>query len=407
MISYEEAQKLITEHIAPFKTTKLPVWEAEGFVLAEDTYARIDVPSVSVSLKDGFAVRAEDVANASQETPVRLKLLGEIFAGGEKGLVLKPKTCIRITAGAPVPESASAVLAEEFARADGDTVLAFADAPPGKNILPRGQDLTKGKPLLPKGTLLFPPEVGLLAGAGFGEVEVFAKPKVHILATGDEVVAPGQPLSEGKIYASNLVTLCSWCRHFGLATTYAVEKDEEGVIRAHMEKSLAETDVLITSGGAWKGPKDLVHRVLKALGWEEIFHYVRIGPGKAVSFGKLGKKIIFCLPGGPPSNQMAFLNLALPGILRLAGWQNGPFPWVFAKLTQSLSGQEDWTQFFLGKVFIEKDEMWFEPLPPKSRLSYLANAEALATLPEGKTSLEEGETIKIKLLKFPLNESRY
>ncbi|WP_457756394.1 molybdopterin-binding protein, partial [Thermodesulfatator indicus] len=237
------------------------------------------------------------------------------------------------------------------------------------------------------------------AAAGFDKVKVFSRPRVKIIATGDEVVAPGSPLEPGKLYASNLVTLVSWCNHFDFPVSWALISDEKSQLKIAVEKALSENDVLITSGGAWKGPKDLVLRVLKEVGWQEIFNYVRIGPGKAISFGKIGEKVIFCLPGGPPSNQMAFLNLALPGLLRLCGRGMNPFPTIKALNRQRLSGEREWTQFFFGKILRKKNCLWFQALPFKSRLSYVGQADALAILPEGQDVLKEGESICVRMLK--------
>ncbi|OAG28629.1 molybdopterin molybdotransferase MoeA [Thermodesulfatator autotrophicus] len=399
MISFKEALTLIAKHLSPFPPIYLPVWEAKDFVLAEDVIAKVDVPNRDVSLKDGFAVRSEDISEANPENPVVLNLVGQVFAGGDEDFEVLPGTCVRITAGAPLPQGANAVLSEEFSRVEGDKILALADAPCGLNVLKRGEDLSADNIILKAGTLLSPMEVGILAAAGFDRVKVFPRPKVKIIATGDEVVAPGKPLEPGKLYASNLVTLVSWCKHFGFPVSWALINDEKSSLKKAIEETFSQNDVLITSGGAWRGPKDLVLKVLEDLGWQEIFNYVRIGPGKAVSFGKVDEKVIFTLPGGPPSNQMAFLNLALPGLFKLSGRDMDPFPTIKAFNRKPLSGQKHWTQFFFGKLFKEEDKVYFEASPFKSRLSYLGQAEALAVLPEGKTIIVAGEPLCVRLLK--------
>ena len=400
MISFDEALSLVKSHLSPLPAREVPLLEATGAFLAEDTVALIDVPGAHVSLKDGYAVRSEDVVRVDPTAPVPLRVLGEVLAGEEKALSVRPGACVRVTAGAVIPEGADAVLAEEFTRREGEMILALADAPPGKNILKKGADIRAGETLLRRGSRLFPPEVGLLAAGGLSRVKVHARPRVFLLATGDEVVAPGAELGPGQIFASNLVTLASWCRHFGLETESRVVKDEalllENEVRAFLEGPF---EVLITSGGAWKGPKDLIVKVLQGLGWEKVFHRVRMGPGKAVGFGLLREKVVFCLPGGPPSNQMAFLNLALPGLFILAGGPPNPFAEVRARLSKEVSGERDWTQFFLGVLKNEENGLLFEPLTPKSRLSYLAAGDALLRLPEGEERIPAGEEVCVKVLK--------
>lgn len=407
MISLSEALELIKSFLKPLPPIKKPVFEAEGHVLAEDIYALLDVPGRDVSLKDGYAVISEDIASASPENPVPLEILGESFAGEESNLSVRPGSCVRLTAGALLPQGATAVLAEEFVREEGSRILALADAPFGKNVLRRGTDISRGALLVARGNPLFPPEVGLISAAGHAEVLVYPRPRVFLLATGDEIVAPGHPLKAGQIFASNLVTLASWCQHFGFEYRARVEKDEKDLLKkALIDFYESPFEVLITSGGAWKGPKDLIVNLLDELGWKKIFHRVRMGPGKAVAFGLWGPKIVFCLPGGPPSNQMAFLNLALPGLFLLSGAREGPFPTLKVRLSKGLSGQKGWTQLFFGKISLREGELYFEPVPFKSRLSYLAEGEALALLEEDKDELKEGETVCVRLLK-PLFQCRF
>ncbi len=401
MIGYEEALNLVNKNLKPLPPQKIPALYATGYVLAAEVRALVNVPQEDVSLKDGYAVRAKDISEASPEKPVALKLMGEISAGERKDFTLGPNTCVRVTAGALLPKGADAVLAEEFARKEGSVILALADAPPGKNILPRGTDVLAGEVLLPRGQKLTPLEVGLLAAAGVEEILVYPKPRIFLLATGDEVVAPGHPLKRGELYASNLVTLSAWCSQFGLPWVSRVVKDEAKLLEQTVEEFLSGPwEVLITSGGAWRGPKDLIVKVLERFGWQKIFHRVRMGPGKAVAFGLLKEKVVFCLPGGPPSNQMAFLNLALPGVLLLTGNQGPPFPETLVKLSQDVGGQKDWTQFLLGELKREGETLLFKPLKPKSRLSYLAQGEALIRVPEGEEKIRAGAMVCARLLKM-------
>jgi molybdopterin molybdotransferase len=345
-------------------------------------------------LKDGYAVRSADVVQATKENSVKLNLVGIISAGGEWDGVVLQGEAVKILSGARIPKGADAVLAEEFADDWNGEVIAYADASEGRNVLLAGNDIHIGKPLLSQGERLNPMQVGLLASAGFVEIPVVRLPKVAIIATGDEVVVPGNPLPDGKLYASNLVTLAGWCVRYGFVTQTYVVPDDRQQITAALSSALQEFDVVLTSGGAWKSDRDLVVHILDEIGWDKVFHRIKMGPGKAVGFGLCQNKPVFLLPGGPPSNHMAFLQLALPAIKKLAGWQNAGFPLVTVRLAETLRGQIDWTQFVHGRLVQGGDEkLVFTPSRQKSRLQMMAASDAIAKIPEGVDCIHEGELI--------------
>lgn len=397
-ISFKEAVCLISENIACLPPVCLPVWEADGLVLAQPVYARFDVPSRAVSLKDGFAVRSQDVARAGPESPVCLRLKGVAYAGENERKSLGPGETIRVTTGALLPEGAEAVLAEEFARLEGEKVFALADAAAGRNVLKAGAEIRAGKRLFEPGTLLHPPDLGLIASAGIVSLKVYPRPKVLVLATGDEIVPVGAPVTEGKIVASNLLTIYAWLRRFGCEVESKIVADEEEALCQAITQGIPRFDALVTSGGAWKGERDLIVRVLDQLGWEKVFHRLRLGPGKALAFGLLRGRPVFCLPGGPPSNQAAFLLLALPGLLRLAGLAS-PFPVLEVSLAKEVRGEASWTQVFFGLLERRGDLLVFDPLIPKSRLQYLSSAQALLLLPEGEEKIPVGATVRVMVIK--------
>jgi molybdopterin molybdotransferase len=401
MISFHEALRLTLEKVQPLGTELIALSQATGRVAGESLVARVDLPSVDVSLKDGYAVRSGDISVASPERPVFLHLIGDVAAGGLWQGETRPGTAVRILSGAPIPTGAEAVVSEEFTRLEGQDLIVVADAYPGRNILSRGSDLQRGQLLVSAGEPLWPGQIGLLAAGGQERIPVRKIPRVGILATGDEVLAPGKPLEDGKVYASNLVTLEAWCHYFYMQVTTWVVEDQPDALRAHLQESIGECDALLTSGGAWKGDRDLVVGVLDELGWEKLYHRVRIGPGKAVGFGKYRGKPVFCLPGGPPSNYMAFLNLALPGLLKLGGRIRTSFPVVPAKLSREVRGQIDWTQFILGKIEEGQDCLIFHPAEMTSRLQMIAQAEAILTIPEGTDHIAARENVSVQMLGNP------
>jgi molybdopterin molybdotransferase len=398
MISYKEAFQLTLEWIQTFDTEDVPLISAVDRAVAADLIGRVDSPSVDVSLKDGYAVHSKDIATACIDAPVSLRLIGKVAAGGSwQGRVLSGQA-VRVLSGAPIPEGADAVLAEEFTQQNGDLLVVNNDAHPGRNILSRGSDVRAGEVLLGKGSKLNPPTVGLLAAAGFETIPVIKLPEVAILATGDEVVAPGRPLHQGQLYASNLVTLAAWCMRYGFAVETFVAQDDETLIRDKLLTCLQDHDAILTSGGAWSGERDLVVRLLDELGWEKVYHRVRIGPGKAVAFGLFEGKTVFCLPGGPPSNHMAFLQLALPGLQKMSGYGEAGLSTRMVRLAESINGQTDWTQFVHGRLEAASEFPLFYPLDSPSRLQMLSSADAIVNIPEGQSFIQQGQIVKAQLL---------
>ena len=400
MISYNEALQRTLGEINPLGKVKVNLSEATGRIAADDCYALVDSPTVDVSLKDGYAIRSEDITSATPDHPVLLDLIGLATAGNDWEGEVMDGTAIRILSGAAIPPGAQAILAEEFASDDGYKVTVTNHSEPGRNILPKGNDVTKGQFILKAGSALHPIIVGHLAAAGYATISVRKRPKIAIIATGDEVIAPGTPLTEGKLYASNLITLAAWCNHFGMQTSTSVVKDQEERIREELLERIQDHDAIITSGGAWKGDRDLVVGLLDGLGWQKIYHRVRIGPGKAIGFGLLKDKPVFCLPGGPPSNHMAFLQLALPGLQKLCGLTHPGLPRVTAQLIESISGMETWTQFIHGTLQMSGEGMTFRPLELKSRLQMMAQSNAIAMIPEGIETIAAGTNIPVQVLQW-------
>ena len=398
MIGYQEAFHLIQTEMSriDLRVKTVALLEATGLVAAQDVTATVDSPSVSASLKDGYAVHSTDVASASVDQVVELEVVGVIRAGDGHGEVLPPGKAVRVTTGAPLPPGADAVLAEEFTRRSNNQVLCFNNAHTGRNVLPRGMDVKQGECIASKGDRLHPARIGLLAAGGVNRLDVIDSPRIGVIATGDEVVEPGEPLSRGKLYASNLVETASWLKTFGMADVeWEIVPDQIDAIRSAFERMLPRVDGFISSGGAWKSDRDLMDPVLGDLGWQKIFHRLRLGPGKAAGFGLLAHRPVFILPGGPPSHEAAFLTLALPGLLTLAGRPHPPFATVAARLEETVRGEKDWTQVLHGKL-LQKDSAWiFSPLKSPSRLRSMEQKNALFLLPEGTDMIASGETVHV------------
>ncbi len=399
MMGFQEALNLTLETISPIDSDQMvDLAEGLGRVVSKNLYSRVNSPSIDASMKDGYAVQSDDIDSATPQNHVHLTVIGTAAAGSPTQKVLAPGSAVRILTGAKIPDGADAVLAEEFTSWEGDMVTVFNNAEPGRNILPRGSDVETGELIAPRGSCLTPGMMGILVAAGYGRLPVYSRPRIAILATGDELVAPGQPLPEGKLYASNLEMLKAWCRKYNMPTAFWILGDKPEIITEKMAEAIATHDAVITSGGAWTSDKDFVAHTLDTLGWKKHFHSIRIGPGKPVGFGILNQTPVFILPGGPPSNLTAFLQIALPGLLKLGGHGNPSLPRMMVTLTDALKGRHiDWTEFVYGSIEIKDGNTLFTPLKLTSRLKSMASAQGVIAIPEGVKYLGAGSVIPAQI----------
>ena len=226
-IGYPEALEKTLSHIIPLAARPLPFSECTDHVSGEDLCARVHAPSVDASLKDGYAVRSAEVAKASAETPVELRMRDTAAAGEPSADRVLPGTTIRVLTGAEIPEGADAVVAEEYTQRQDNRITVLRHAESGRNILPKGTDVRKGAVILRAGELFTPGNIGLAVAAGYATVSAVPKPRVAILATGDEVVFPGEELPEGKLFASNMAALHAWCSRLDMKTRMGIVSDDE------------------------------------------------------------------------------------------------------------------------------------------------------------------------------------
>ena len=399
-IGYQEALELVYSNVPLVGIEELPLDSCTGRIAAEEVKALISNPSNDVSLKDGFAVKSQDVAVASSEQPACLKIIGSVFAGSQFEGEVTQDNAVKICSGSPIPRGADTVVSDEFCDEKGAEVYIRTNAEPARNILRAGEEVKAGSVVIEKGTTLLPGYLGLAAAAGINRIKVYRKPKIAVIAIGDEVVAPGGYLKQGQLYASNLVTIRAWLISFCATCETAVIKDDPDAIRSELLNHLTSTDCIITSGGAWDSERDLIVKTLDELGWNKFFHRVRIGPGKGIAFGLLKGKPVLCLPGGPASNEKAFLQFALPGVLRMGGRMNHPLQTISARLTQDIKGRhQNWTEFKDAYLSRDADGNYLvTPYRNISRLQGIAKATCLICIPEGKTWLKAGEITTVQIL---------
>lgn len=384
------------DDISPLLPESIAIDVCVGRITATDTVAVSDCPSSDSSLKDGFAVVSSDIARATSDTPVSLNVLGTLAAGdASSGLEVRPGSTLRIMTGAVVPPGADAVLSSEFSQLTGGTVQVFTDAHSGRNILRKGHDVQQGKLVVSAGTRLRATHIGLLAAAGVDRVSVFRKPRVVIVATGSELVVPGNPIGPGKVAASNAVTLQATLRDHGLDADAVIIHDDLGNLQMQMKPLLEQYDVMLTCGGVLDGDKDLTMAAMDLLKVEPVFRRVRVGPGKGISFGRQGTTLVFNLPGGPPSNHIAFLLLAFPAIRRLCGHTRQFERFYSAELSQSITGQTGWTEILYATLQRVGTALQVCPVKIQSRLQAMAMADCLLELPENQSGCAAGESVKI------------
>jgi molybdopterin molybdotransferase len=400
-IGYREAFDIVGANVPSMEVEELTLDVCAGRIAAADVVATASYPSVDVSLKDGFAVRASDTVYASSQDPVHLKIIGSAFAGTRYEGEVRAGSAVKICSGAPIPAGADAVVSGEFCE-EGlpGEVSVKADAGPGRNVLRAGDEVEAGEAIVRKGKRLLPGYLGLAAAAGISRVQVFRRPKVAVIGVGDEVVVPGGELRPGQLYASNLVTVSAWLVSFGISCVTSVVTDNEDAIKGELLRQRQGVDAVLTSGGAWGSERDLVIKVLGELGWHLLFHHVRMGPGKGVSFGLWEGQPVFCLPGGPASNEMAFLQLALPGLLRMAGETRHPLQTIPARLTENIkSRHRAWTEFRDAVVTLDDAGSYVASLyRGRSRLQAIAGASGLICVAEGKESLRRDEVVPVQIL---------
>jgi molybdenum cofactor synthesis domain-containing protein len=317
-ISLDEARAIIDRAIEPMtRVERVDLQHASGRVLAGTITSNADVPPFSRAAMDGYAVRADDTTGASRATPRTLRCIEKVFTGQLAVQTLGPGECIEIATGAPMPPGADAVVMVEETDGGTDSVQVFAAVMRAQNIGRQGADIQKGQDVLQPGTLLNASRVGAVAALGLTGVAVYARPRVAILSTGNEIVEPGQPLAPGQIYDINRFTLSAVVTdHGGVPVPYRIAADTIEDLARSVDECL-EQDVLVFSGGSSVGERDLILDVITAKG-EMLFHGIAVKPGKPTAFGRISGKPFFGMPGYPSSCLSNAHILLAPALRRMA-----------------------------------------------------------------------------------------
>ncbi len=398
------------EHILsvarPLAELELTLLDAHGSVLAEDVTAEFPLPPFDNSAMDGYAVRSQDVAAASESSPVVLPVVGDVAAGSTTPYTVQPGLCVRIMTGAPMPPGADAVVPVEWTdgAADG-TVRIYRTPDEGGHIRRTGEDVRAGQLLLSAGTLLGARQIGLLAAVSRDLVAVRPSPRVVVISTGSELVEPGVEPEPGKIPDTNGYTLAAAAREAG-AVVYrvGVVADDAKLLLDTIEDQLIRADLLVTTGGVSVGAYDVVKEALSGLGTVE-FGRVAMQPGMPQGFGVVGpdETPIFTLPGNPVSAYVGFELFVRPAIRRLLGHQKDLHrPVIEAVCVEGFKSPPGKRQFARGVLGQAEADGRIEVRPAGGSGSHLmgglAQANCLISVPEDQTRVEVGELVSVILL---------
>jgi len=410
MLSVEEAQERLLALVRPLEPERLPILEALGRVLADNVCAGTDIPPLDNSAMDGYAVRAEDTVGASHDHPVRLRIIGNLAAGYVSQQAVEPGTALRIMTGAPIPPGADAVVRFERTRSDGNGVEILEEVRQGHNIRRAGEDVRHGELVLPRGTLLRPQEIGMLASLGRADIWAIRQPRVAILATGEEVIPIDQPLTPGKIHDAN-----SYCnaaqvlRYGGVPLLLGIARDHRDEVAAKIRGGLGQgVDLFLTSGGVSVGDFDIVKEVLAAEG-QIHFWWVNMKPGRPLALGQIGGVPLLGLPGNPVAAMISFELFARPAMLKMLGRGEWAKPAIEAIMRDSITRKDN--RRHLLRVQVQKQDAQAGTSTCYSArltgpqgsgiLSSMVQANGLAVIPEERGELAAGERVRVLMLDWP------
>jgi molybdopterin molybdotransferase len=394
-IALDEARAIIERAIRPIdRTDVLPLQQANGRVLAQDIFSTADVPPFSRAGMDGYAVRAEDTSGASRTTPRMLRRIETIYTGQVPQKRVGSSECAEIATGAPMPEGADAVvMVEETDVDERGLVSVFAPVSVRQNIGRQGSDIQRGQQVLPTGTLLNASRLGSIAALGLTEIAVYAKPRVAILSTGNEIIEPGQPLAPGQIYDINRVTVSAVVSdNGGVPIPYRTAADTIEDLQRAVDECL-EQDVMVFSGGSSVGERDLILDVVAARG-EMLFHGIAVKPGKPTAFGRIEGRLFFGMPGYPTSclsNAYVLLAPALRGLAHLPQQIVQSFRLPLGVRVVSAPGRH---QFYSVRV---ENGVAVPAFKASGDITSMSQADGYIEIPAEVEMVEAGTTVEVKL----------
>ena len=399
MRSVEEALKTVLDSTKVFGTERISIQDAHGRVLAEDVSSGLFHPPWDNSAMDGFAVRWDDIKNASKESGVQLRIVGDVRAGIMPDKPVKKGEAIRIMTGAPVPDGADSVVRVEDTKTEGDSVNIFCAGKIGENVRHKGENIKKGDTVLSKGSVLGAAHIGVMAMVGKPVVSVFRRPKVMVLATGDELADLDEEITENKIPNSNGYTIAAQViESGGIPHLLGIARDNKESLREKIGEGL-EGDMLLVSGGVSVGMYDFVKDILKEYGIDMKFWTVGIRPGHPIAFGLVGNKPIFGLPGNPVSTMVTFEVFARPALLKMSGHTSFSRPIVEAVCEKELRTRPGRTNYVRAVTRYKDGKYHARSTGDQGSgiLISMSQANSFIILPPDKEKVLQGEVVKVQL----------
>jgi molybdopterin molybdotransferase len=444
MIPLDEALKLVTGNVHSLNVVRVKLEEALGYVSAIDIVARYPNPRFDNSSMDGYAVISGDLANASRTSPILLEVVEDLPAGKSSQRTLNAGQAARIMTGAPVPAGTDAVVMVEETERSGRNVKIFHAPKAGEYIRFAGDDIKEGEIIVSKGKTIGPAEIMAFAGQGITEIDVIRRPRVAILATGDELISPGGKITEGHIFNSSSVMLAALVHAAGgIPIDLGIAPDDPKIIeekicgatslRAQAKQSrgslgrggfslpheatkVAPTlnyncqavpydrarndepaDMLLITGGVSVGDYDYNRNVLEKLGWKDIFWRVAIKPGKPLAFGLLNEKPVFGMPGNPISTMTVFELFVRPAIRKMMGSTEPDSRRLTAELANNVERDAKREQLLLGNLYFKNGKAYVTAKAPQSsaHMKPALNSNCLARIPSGEGILKSSEIIEV------------
>ncbi len=394
MISVAQALEHVTAAFSPLPAERVGLSNALGRVLSDDVASRVTQPPSDVSAMDGYAVRAADVASV----PVTLSRIGVAAAGQAFDGGLGAGQAVRIFTGAPVPKGADTIVIQENTEAKGEDVVVRQGAEPGKFIRPAGLDFAEGRVLLAAGRVLSARDIGMAAAMNVPWLSVRRRPRVAVLATGDELVMPGEPRTRDQIISSNSLAMAAYVRVLGgEPINLGIAADDVKILRTLIAGAHG-ADMLVTIGGASVGERDLVRRVLDQEGLELAFHRVAMRPGKPLIFGRLGPLAVLGMPGNPVSagvSSVIFLKPAMEAMLGLPGAGGEPPTALLGRDLDANDERQDYLRATLANDTGGNPVATPDVRQDSSMMAIFAAADCLVVRPPHAAPAEAGERVEI------------
>src|SRR5918996_4641597 len=403
MLTVDDARRRVLDAVRPLDVEEVPIGDARELVLARTLIAPHPLPRFANSAMDGYAVRSQDVGGATEEAPVSLQLTGEVRAGEPGDLRVDPGTAVRIMTGAPLPEGADSVAPIEEADESDRRVLVRASKSPGQHVRPAGDDLEEGAELVAEGTELGAGELALLATMGFSPVPVRRGPKVAVLVTGDELVAPEAEPGPGQIRDSNSVSLRALVADAGgEALAFPPVRDDRGVTLEAFRRAGEMADLVLSSGGVAVGKYDFVKDVVEELGRIDLWR-VAMQPGKPVVLGAIGSTPFLGLPGNPVSIHVGFEQFVRPAIRKMRGCRSLLRPTIVAELTETIDKRPGRLHFVRVRLRM-RDGRWFATATGAQGShiqSSLIDCDGVARFDIEETGIDAGSDVVVEVWRLP------